>query len=155
MYQHTVPHNEGIEACKEVINSRTYQSLPNEDLCNLMQLMLTKNMFTFNGSFYLELQYMKQPWAHKWHRSMQTCSWGSLNMSCCEPRQCCLCKVWWRFTTTWLPYGLIFLANNCFRHVFWELNPQLVYWGSYIPSYHCLQKNNNCVGDRSLHQAYW
>ena len=33
-----IPHDEGIQACEEALNSRTDQSLPTGDLCNLIQL---------------------------------------------------------------------------------------------------------------------
>ena len=49
-----IPHDEGIKACEEALNTRTDQSLPTEDLCHLIKLILSKNAFTFNQAFYLQ-----------------------------------------------------------------------------------------------------
>ena len=49
-----IPHDEGIAACEEALNSRNTQDPPTPDLCNLIRLILTKNSFTFNGDYYLQ-----------------------------------------------------------------------------------------------------
>ena len=49
-----IPHVEGIKACEEALDTRPDQSLPTEDLCHLIKLILTRNAFTFNEAFYLQ-----------------------------------------------------------------------------------------------------
>ena len=49
-----IPHDKGIKACEEALNTRTDQSLSTEDLYHLIKLILTKNAFTFNEAFYLK-----------------------------------------------------------------------------------------------------
>ena len=46
-------HEDGIRACEEFLNQRTDHSLPKEDLCYLIWLILSSNEFTFNGAYYL------------------------------------------------------------------------------------------------------
>ena len=49
-----IPHDEGIKACEEALDTRIDQSLPTEDLCHLIKLILTRNAFIFNEAFYLQ-----------------------------------------------------------------------------------------------------
>ena len=51
-----IMHNEGINVCEEFLNTRTDQSPPSKDLCQLIQLILENSMSTFNGAYYLQLQ---------------------------------------------------------------------------------------------------
>ena len=51
-----IPHDEGINACEEFLNTKTDQSPPTKDLCQLIHLILESNAFTFNGAYYLQLQ---------------------------------------------------------------------------------------------------
>ena len=51
-----IPHDEGFNACEEFLSTRTDQSPSTKDLCQLIQLILESNTFTFNGACYLQLQ---------------------------------------------------------------------------------------------------
>ena len=51
-----IPHDEGIIACEEFLNTRSDQSPPTRSLCQLIHLILESNAFTFNGAYYLQLQ---------------------------------------------------------------------------------------------------
>ena len=46
----------GVEACRELLNTRTVQELPTEDVVKLITLILTKNNFSFNNEHYLQLK---------------------------------------------------------------------------------------------------
>ena len=52
----SIPHSEGIEACREALDTREDQSPPTADLCHLIETILTKNNFYFNDSHYLHIQ---------------------------------------------------------------------------------------------------
>ena len=54
LYYTNIPHDEGIRACEEALDSRIDQSLPTKDICHLIKLILTTNAFTFNDAFYLQ-----------------------------------------------------------------------------------------------------
>ena len=43
-----IPHNEGIVACEEALNSRESPAPPTADLCHLIWLILSLNSFVFN-----------------------------------------------------------------------------------------------------------
>ena len=51
-----IPHQEGITACEEALNSRAVQEPPTGDLCHLIKLILTRNNFSFNCNHYLQIQ---------------------------------------------------------------------------------------------------
>ena len=53
-----IPHIEGIEACRELLNTRSVQEPPTEDIVKLITLILTKNNFSFNYEHYLQLKGM-------------------------------------------------------------------------------------------------
>ena len=67
-----IPYDEGINARKMALDSRTVQQPPTEDLTQLMNLILAKNNFTFNGKHFLQIYGLvwKYEWAH--HTCMQT-----------------------------------------------------------------------------------
>ena len=48
-------HEEGISACKELVNRRELQEPPKADLCQLIGLTLSKNSFVFNNVNYLQV----------------------------------------------------------------------------------------------------
>ena len=50
-----IPHQEGIEACREALNSRTTKQPPTEDLAELIKQILTKNNFEFGDSHFLQI----------------------------------------------------------------------------------------------------
>ena len=51
-----IPHNEGIVACKEALNSRESSAPPTANLCHLIRLILSLNAFVFNQQYYLQIQ---------------------------------------------------------------------------------------------------
>ena len=51
-----IPHDEGVNACEEFLNTETDQSPPTKDLCQLIQLIFESNAFIFNGAYYLQFQ---------------------------------------------------------------------------------------------------
>ena len=50
-----IPHNEGIEACREVWESRETKRPPTESLVKLLEHVLKFNNFMFNGEHYLQI----------------------------------------------------------------------------------------------------
>ena len=49
-----IPHDDGIEACREALNTRTQLQPPTEDLVELIKQILTKNTFIFASQHYLQ-----------------------------------------------------------------------------------------------------
>ena len=49
-----IPHNEGIDACRYFLNTRQDKSLPAENICDLIRMILTMNNFSFNNEHYLQ-----------------------------------------------------------------------------------------------------
>ena len=43
-----IPHSEGIEACRFFLRKRNDKNIPTETLCDLIQIILNMNNFTFN-----------------------------------------------------------------------------------------------------------
>ncbi|XP_061170907.1 uncharacterized protein LOC133180383 [Saccostrea echinata] len=50
-----IPHDEGIEACREVWDSRSIQIPSIESLAKLLEHVLKYNNFVFNGGYYLQV----------------------------------------------------------------------------------------------------
>ena len=50
-----IPHNEGMEAYWAVLNARAIQQPPTKDLVGLVELILTKDNFSFSQEHYLQL----------------------------------------------------------------------------------------------------
>ena len=50
-----IPHDEGIEACGAMLNTREVLRPPTDDIVNLIKLVLTRNNFTFNDEHYLRV----------------------------------------------------------------------------------------------------
>lgn len=50
-----IPHADGIEACREVWESRSVKDPPTECLVAMLTLVLKKNNFTFNGDHFLQI----------------------------------------------------------------------------------------------------
>ena len=50
-----IPHEEGINACVELFGRHSSSDLPCEDLRKLIQFVLQNNYFSFNGSFFLQV----------------------------------------------------------------------------------------------------
>ncbi|XP_071139779.1 uncharacterized protein [Mytilus edulis] len=55
IYIYIIPHADGIDACKEVWNSRPVKYPPTECLVKMLTLVLKKNNFTFDGDHYLQV----------------------------------------------------------------------------------------------------
>jgi hypothetical protein len=53
-----IPHSDGIEACKEIWESRSVEMPPTDCLVTMLTMVLKKNNFTFNEDHYLQ---------NKWH----------------------------------------------------------------------------------------
>ena len=51
-----IPHNEGVAACREALETRPSLAPPTNYLVDLIQQILTLNNFTFNGEHYLQTQ---------------------------------------------------------------------------------------------------
>ena len=49
-----IPHNEGIDACRFILQKRTNKHIPTETICDLIRIILTMNNFTFNSKHYLQ-----------------------------------------------------------------------------------------------------
>ena len=50
------PHNEGIQACNNALNTRPDPTPPTNQLIRLLELVLTLNNFQFNGQDYLQIE---------------------------------------------------------------------------------------------------
>ena len=50
-----IPHSDGIEACKEIWESRSVKMPPTDCLVTMLTMVLKKNNFTFNGDHYLQI----------------------------------------------------------------------------------------------------
>ena len=50
-----IPHDEGVAACEEALNSRELLIPRTADLCRLIKLILSTNSFTFNEEYYLQV----------------------------------------------------------------------------------------------------
>ena len=51
-----IPHNEGKEACRKALNTHRVQDPPTQDVINLITLMLTKNNFSFDDKYYVQIK---------------------------------------------------------------------------------------------------
>ena len=50
-----IPHSDGIEACKEIWESRSVKVPPSDCFVTMLTMVLKKNNFTFNGDHYLQI----------------------------------------------------------------------------------------------------
>ena len=97
-------HDEGVNVCEEFLNTRTDQSPPTKDLCQLIQLILESNAFIFNGAYYLQLQGTAMG-------TQLAPSYANLFMGRFEQQflwtQNKLPLVWWRYSTSTMcsPFG--------------------------------------------------
>ena len=51
----SIPHNQGIDACRHFLVTRPNKHIPTETLCDLLRMILTMNNFTFNQQHYLQI----------------------------------------------------------------------------------------------------
>ena len=50
-----IPRNgEGVDACRYFLNTRQDKTLPDENICDLIKMILTMNNFSFNNKHYLQ-----------------------------------------------------------------------------------------------------
>ena len=50
-----IPHDEGVRVCSVALAKAGHTSPPISDIANLMELVLTKNNFSFLGKHYLQM----------------------------------------------------------------------------------------------------
>ena len=48
-----IPHADGLEACRTILNGRLVLAPPTEDIIELAELVLTLNSFQYEDKFYL------------------------------------------------------------------------------------------------------
>ena len=53
LYPH-IPHNEGLAAIRKILNTRTNQEIPTDDIVDLAELVLKNNNFEFDGKHFLQ-----------------------------------------------------------------------------------------------------
>ena len=53
LYPHSL-HNEGVEAIRKILNTRTNQEIPTDDIVDLAELVLKNNNFEFDGKHFLQ-----------------------------------------------------------------------------------------------------
>ena len=53
LYPH-IPHNEGVGAIRKILNMRTNQVIPSDDIVNLAELVLKNSNFEFDGKHFLQ-----------------------------------------------------------------------------------------------------
>ena len=51
----TIPHKDGIQACSDFLDRRANPTIKTTRLCDLIELILTNNTFTFNGQHYSQV----------------------------------------------------------------------------------------------------
>ena len=89
-----ISHDKGVNTCEEILNTRTDQSPPTKDLCQLTQLILESNVFIFNGAYYLQVQGVAM-------ETQMAPSYANLFMGKFEQQflqaQNKLLLVWWRY----------------------------------------------------------
>jgi hypothetical protein len=52
----SIPHKDGIKACRQTLNNRPHNTPPTNIIINLINFILTKNNFTFDKKNYLQVQ---------------------------------------------------------------------------------------------------
>ena len=52
----SIPHNEGLRVLRKALDSRADRSLSTDSLMDLAEVVLTNNMFEFNGRFYHQIR---------------------------------------------------------------------------------------------------
>ena len=50
----SIPHDEGLDACREMLHTRDVLEPSTDDIINLVSLILKKNNFSFNNMHYLQ-----------------------------------------------------------------------------------------------------
>ena len=51
----SIPHNDGIGACKKHIDRRALSTTSSEDICQLIKFILGNNVFSFNDEYFLQV----------------------------------------------------------------------------------------------------
>ena len=72
-----IPYNEGLEAIRKILNTRTNQAIPTDDIVNLAELVLRYNNFEFDGKHFLQKRILLL--AREWRLPMLTSSCTTLS----------------------------------------------------------------------------
>ena len=51
----SIPHNDGIGACKKHLDRRALSTTSSEDICQLIKFILENNVFSFNDEYFLQV----------------------------------------------------------------------------------------------------
>ena len=51
----SIPHNDGIGACKKYLDRRALSTISSEDICQLIQSILENNVFRFTDEFFMQV----------------------------------------------------------------------------------------------------
>ena len=51
----SIPHNDGIAACKKYLDRRALSTTSSEDICQLTKFILQNNVFSFNNEYFLQV----------------------------------------------------------------------------------------------------
>ena len=51
----SIPHNDGIGACKKHLDRRAQSTTSSEDICQLIKFILENNVFSFNDEYFLQV----------------------------------------------------------------------------------------------------
>ena len=77
-----IPHSDGIEAWKEIWESRSVKVPPTDCLVTMLTMVFKKNNFTFNGDHYLQIKGTAMGTAPKWLHLMLIHLWENLKNNC-------------------------------------------------------------------------
>ena len=70
-----IPHQEGLDACRETLNKQEVLDPPTEEIVQLTSITLKMNNFSFDGLHYLQ---SREPrWEPEWPHLMQISLWAS------------------------------------------------------------------------------
>ena len=69
----SIPHDDGIGACKKHLDKRALSTTSSEDICQLNKSILENNVFSFNDEYFCN--YAVQPWTPEWRHATLIFSW--------------------------------------------------------------------------------
>ena len=76
-----IPHDEGLEALRKILNTRTNQEIPTDDIVDLAELVLKNNKFEFDGKYFLQKRGTSIGTRLEWRLPMLIYSCPALNHS--------------------------------------------------------------------------
>ena len=88
-----IPHEEGIQACKRALQTRSSPASPTTYLVRMIRQILELNNFAFNGEHYLQTQGIAMPWAQGWHHHMPTSLWLTWRKPCWRGQQLSMVEI--------------------------------------------------------------